>query len=1119
MFRIFMLGVLCSLTGATSLSAQVLFGSLVGNVKDATDAAIPGAAVTATNRATNQVRETTTDEAGSYNLPNLLPGAYDLRVSKDGFRVLSRPRVEVSVNSTARVDLALQVGSVSETVEVTAATPLLQTDRAEVRSEITAQQFQNLPVAPGRNYQQLFKTLPGFRPPTNAHSVPTNPARALTFNVNGASYAINNTKIDGASSIAPWLPHATAFVPTLESIDAVAVVTNSFDAEQGLAGGAAINVSIKSGTNDFHGAAFSYHTNNNLKAKNFFLPQGQDVPKLVFNEFGAAAGGAIKRDKLFYFASYEANFNHEFASRFGTVPTQAMKRGDMSGTTRIMYDPTTGVQTGPQTGVDRIPFPSNTIPQSRFNSVSRKLNDLVPNPNLDGIANNFFLGDSYYFDRHRADSKVNWNPSQKLTVFGRFSILHYDMNNPTLFGQLGGPEISSAGGNPGTATGRTYSFTGSGTYIIKSNLIVDSYYGWTRMDTNVEQPRLDEKLGSGLLAIPGTNGSRRFEGGWPQFNINGFASLGVPNNFMPYYRSDPQYQWVSNFNLNKKSHEIRFGVEMYKTGMNHTQPEATGALYGAQGGFGFGGGPTQLNGGLAGDSFNSYSSFLLGYTTEKGKITMVPDVYNTRSFQQGWYIRDRWNVNSKLTVSLGARWEYFPFPTRADRGLERYDTNTNLMTICGVGGTPKNCGVNESKTKFAPRLGVAYRVTDTFVIRAGYGLTNDPFSLQRPFRTNYPVLLIDNYNAPTSFGNTGLLSDGIPVPQIPDASKGTIPIPGTFAVITADKNFKRGYVQSWNLTMQKQFWGGFTGGAGYVATRSTNQMAYLDLNAGQVIDRGQDGRPLFSKFGRAAATTNVQPFGTTMYDSLQATLGRRFAGGLAFNSSYTWSKVIGYVDNNDGGAAVNAAAYFDRNRTVRNYDRTHNLQISNTWDVPFGKGKRWAASGASAKVLGGWTVNNILSFFTGTPFSITSAGSTLNMPGSTQTADQVKPSVAKLGGAGRGQAFFDPDAFIPVARNDRRFGNTAMNVLRGPGSSNWDFSIFRRFQLTERFKLEFRAEAFNFTNTPHFNNPGGNVDSYNPTIADPLRRFGGYSEITSTAGFGRDGIDERQVRFGLRTSW
>ncbi|MBI3695007.1 MAG: carboxypeptidase regulatory-like domain-containing protein [Acidobacteria bacterium] len=669
------------LGAAPGLRAQILYGSLTGNVKDASEAAVSNATVTITSVETNQSRQTVTNEVGGYSFPTVQAGTYTLRVTKEGFSAFSESNVVVTINTVTRVDVALRVGAVTETVTVTGEVAMLQTDRSEVRAEINSATFQNLPVAIGRNYQQLFRMLPGFRPPSNAHSVPTNPSRALTFNVNGASYSINNTRIDGASSNAPWLPHITSFVPTLEAIDAVNVVTNSFDAEQGLAGGAAINVQIRSGTNDLHASLFEYHTDNRLKAKPFFLPLGQNKPKLVDNEFGGTVGGRLKRDRLFYFLSYEGNLHREFASQFATVPTALQKRGDMSESTRPIYDPATG----DQQGNNRVALANNLIPASRISPISRKLADLTPLPNLDLLTNNYYGTASYLFDRNRADSKVNWNINEKWTAFGRFSINHYEMNNPQIFGPLGGPEISGAGGNPGVANGNTYSFTGATTYIFNPHLIMDAYFGWTRMDTNVEQPRLDEKLGLDFLGIPGTNGPRRFEGGWPRFQFNTYTTIGHPNDFMPYFRQDPQYQYVANFNWTKTTHEVRFGFDIYFNGMNHTQPEATGALHGAQGGFTFGGGPTQLRGGVAGNQFNSYATFLFGLPTDMGKITMVPDMYTTRQHNYSFYARDRWNATSKLTLSYGLRWEYFPFPTRADRGMEWYDGSVNKMYVCGIG--------------------------------------------------------------------------------------------------------------------------------------------------------------------------------------------------------------------------------------------------------------------------------------------------------------------------------------------------------------------------------------------------------------------------------------------------
>jgi hypothetical protein len=291
-------------------------------------------------------------------------------------------------------------------------------------------------------------------------------------------------------------------------------------------------------------------------------------------------------------------------------------------------------------------------------------------------------------------------------------------------------------------------------------------------------------------------------------------------------------------------------------------------------------------------------------------------------------------------------------------------------------------------------------------------------------------------------------------------------------------------------------------------------MGYLDLNAGQVIGRGQSGQLLRQQFGRQAPTQLVTSFGPTHYNSLQATLTQRFARGMQFNAAYTWSKVIGYADNNDSEPSVRAQAYFGRNRTVRGYDRTHNVQMSNIWELPFGRGRTYAQRGVLSALFGGWQINNILSLMSGTPFTVASSGSSLDMPGSSQTADQVVPNVKKLGGVGRGQPYFDPFAFAQV--REARFGNVGLLSMRGPGVVNWDVGVFRQFRLSERFELTFRAEAFNASNTPHFANPGATVSNMTLNPDGTIRQLGGYTEITDTINLGRDGIDERQFRFGLR---
>ncbi|HKC89532.1 MAG TPA: carboxypeptidase-like regulatory domain-containing protein, partial [Blastocatellia bacterium] len=299
---------LLALTIPQTAGAQVLYGTLTGNVTDSGGAVVAGATVTITHKETGQSRDGVTDAQGSYDFPIVQAGTYMVKVTKSGFKTVTKENIAVTLNNVTRADISVEVGQVSETVVITAESTQLKADRADVSAELTSKPLQNLPVTLGRNYQNLFRTLPGITPPENAHSIPSNPSRSLVFNVNGASRSSNNTRIDGASATNIWLPHVTAYVPALESIETVNVVTNSFDAEQGLAGGAAINVQIKSGTNNFHGSGFEFHNDQHLNARNFFLPLNpngtlRNKGKVVYNQFGGAFGGPILKDKLFFFTS------------------------------------------------------------------------------------------------------------------------------------------------------------------------------------------------------------------------------------------------------------------------------------------------------------------------------------------------------------------------------------------------------------------------------------------------------------------------------------------------------------------------------------------------------------------------------------------------------------------------------------------------------------------------------------------------------------------------------------------------------------------------------------------------------------------------------------------------
>jgi hypothetical protein len=1110
---------MCGLVGAGLLisqaRAQVNYGSVVGNVSDPNGGAVPTAAITITNVGTGQARNTTTNDTGLFSFTDLPSGTYDLDCYKPGFAKFSSRGVPVRINTVSRVDMALAVGNVSEAIQVSAQAASLQADRADVHQEITSTTLANLPVPSGRNYQQLFVTIPGITPPVNAGSEIANTTRALVFNVNGTSEYSNDTRIDGTATNGIWLPLYTAYVPALEAIETVNVATNSFDAEQGLAGGSVINVQIKSGTNALHGAVFEYHNNQHLLANSFFAVQGYKKQTLIYNQFGGVLGGPIKRDKLFYFASFEGTYDHRNGGAaipnscgttcgFATVPTAAMRVGNMSASSIPIYDPATGGANGS----GRMPFAGNMIPGSRIDPIVQKLVDLTPLPNLPGLSNNYYRIWPYGFNRQSGDGKINWNPTSKLTIYGRVSTLNYNW--------FSGNALEATGGSGTKASGLSYNNAVAGTYTISPTFVVDANFGFNKFNTVDLQNDISQDIGLNVLGIPGTNGPDKYEGGWPGFTVTSFTGLGYSSGTQPVSWHDHSVNTVVNATKIRGAHNIRFGLDLARSDMNELSHEEIGAVGSATGSFDFAGGITSILGGPSPNQYNSYAAFLLGLPDQITKLLQVPAWVTTRGWQISLYVRDQWQISRKLTFSFGTRWEHYPMPTRADRGVETFDFRTGKMLVCGVGAVPEDCGIPQSNKLFAPRGGIAYRASETLVIRAGYGISIDPFSLARPFKTNYPTLIGLNITGPNSFQPAGLLKDGIPPLVPPDLGNGIINVPTNVTTFGLANPFRRGYIQSWNFTVQKQFKGGWTGQVGYVGTGATRILGSVNVNAG-LPGAGVASEPLLPIFGRSVTTAMYGPVGNGKYNALQSTLERRFAQGFQVQATYTWSKALGIfgTENTGGAPAIAAPSYYNLNRALTSYDRTHNLEVSSVTELPFGKGKRWLNQGGAGSVLaGGWRINSIFSSYSGLPFSVSADGTSCNCPGNTQRADQVKPDIKILGGV---NSYFDPLAFASV--RDARFGTAGFDSLRGPGVVNLNLGIFRDFRLSERSQLQFRAEAFNASNTPHFANPSANVSNLQLNPDGTVKNLGGFTQITGVFSGSREGIDQRGFRFALRVSF
>jgi hypothetical protein len=1139
-------------------SAQVLYGSIVGTVTDPTSAVVSKATVTVTNTSIGLSRQASADATGYYSIPNLPQGTYDLSVSAAGFRPLTQKGVNVLINSVTRMDLSLEVGAVTESVTVEASAALLQTNKTDVNVNLEARAIGDLPLSGYRNFQSLMNLVPGATPGRFQNAVIDTPQRDFTFNVNGQDRGDNNTRVDGAPNILVTMPHHMVYVPPVESIEEVNVSTNNFEAEQGMTGGAAVTVTTKSGTNQFHGSAFALHTDNALRT--FWWDENRagvtKKPKSIRNIDGGSLGGPIKKSKLFFFTDWEGTFERVGRSGLFSVPADDFRTGDFTrklgtpildskgnaimvpttegGSTQLrqgmIFDPYTGNLDGTGRSVFSSNGRLNVIPASRLNPAMMKLLALVPRSNLAGDVNNFYNSGTQRLNRNNLDAKINWNRNTKHQMFFKYSVMDALVHGDFGLGQAGGACLCDGGVGDGHTLVQTAAI--GQTYTVSPNFLIDGTLGWTRFGQNVKSPDLGTNFGSSTLGIPGTNGPDPLESGLPAFSPGSdYSTLGNTEGWNPLQRNDQSYTFNTNASWMKGAHEIRFGFEVLHHLMNHWQPELGD---GPRGAFSFGNAVTALNPAAIGASvgfqggtpsfengWNGLAGFLLGTPTHSGKSSQFIKM-NSLENVFALYVRDRWRATSKLTLNLGLRWELYPTRRRsAGMGIESYDPTTNEVLVGGRGGIPQDAGVGYSKKLFAPRVGFAYQVSNSTVIRSGYGITyhSHPWGAQA-LRGWYPLTIVavfdgvNGYQPVTTDPNyvaAGVpnkpLGSGVGIPAIccPDISKGRIPLPlsNDMGYPVANRQLHRGYIQSWNFILERKLPAQFVTSVGYVGTASVNGFAFLDINASQIPGSGNAGRPLFAKFGRTVTTREFDGKTHSTYHSLQATINRHITGGLFLKGAYTYSHAIDMANYGDWTSfSWNAASVFYRNKATAANNIPHMFQLGYVYEAPFGNGKKWATSGVPKALLGDWQINGDFAAYQGRQYMLSASGAALNMPGNAQTPDQIKPTVDKLGMVGDDGTWFDTSAF--ARPTGVRFGNVGRNTMRGPGVVNTDLSLFRTFQVTEKLNLQFRAESFNLSNTPHFANPNGNANS------------SAFGQITATQS-GADAIGRsRELRFGLR---
>lgn len=1046
------------------VSAQALYGTIAGTVTDDSGAAIPGATVTVVNQGTGLEVSGVTDETGAYAIRNLQPGTYTVKASLQGFKEYVQTGLPVGQNETSRADAKLEVGALTESVTVTTEAALLKTDKADVSVNLKPADVVNLPLNQYRNYQGLMNLVPGATPVGFQNAQTDTPGRALTTNVNGTNRNNNVTRIDGAASINVWLPHHVGYVAPVETIETVNISTNSFDASQGMTGGAAVSVATKSGTNEFRGSAFYFRNQDNWNARQQYFSAAKN-PESSVDILGGTVGGPIKKNRFFFFGGWERNL--EKNSRIGvfTVPTARMKNGDYSEVLAFnpnfrIYDPATGNQS---TGADREFFPNAQVPANRISAQSRVIQALYPEPNVpgtnNGTQNNYEWAQFPEALRDNLDGKINWNRTSANQIWAKYSTMIADVQDLFYL-----PFVNDVGG--GETTVKVWSV--GQTYTITPTLIWDATFGYNNMVHQSQGPDFGTNYGLDVFRIPGTNNAGTtgpgstgefvdFYSGMPAINT-GLSSIGNNSGWTPVTRDEVNYTFSTNVTKVAGKHEIRTGFDFVKLGLDHWQPE----INNPRGNFNFGGGITGTPGYASVGGWNNYAAFQLGLMSDFGKSVQF-EVMTGREDQYGLYINDRWQVNDKLTVNAGVRYEYYPLMSRESRGIEQLNLQTFNVALGGVGGNPEELnGLKPSKGLFAPRLGAAYRINDDTVVRAGYGRTFNPMPWSRPMRGFYPLTIAYTGAGPNGFIPYGTLAAGIPGAPNPDVASGNVPLPRGVDMRTPEPgNIERGTIDSWNIFVERRLPGDVSLSTGYVGT-ATNE-GYADRQLNYADSGGNVNRQLFAQAGNAS----ILSWGSrtkARYHSLQMALNRPFKNGLLLKGAYTFSKALNETDD-DGwvGLTWNQPSQIGRNYARAGFDRPHMLQMGFVYELPFFKD----SGGALYTLLGAWQVNGIASWVSGTPFSVGGDNGLLQQVGGFQSAQVTGELKGGFGTAGPNEPWYDPSQF---SQPGNQWGNSGRNAFRGPANWNLDFSLFKAFPIG-RYRMEFRAESTNVFNHTQWGNP------------------------------------------------
>ncbi len=1045
---------------AAPLLAQQDMGVITGVITDTTGAAVPGAKVTVTNRNTNETRAAETEESGSYTVGPLRVGTYDIAVEKTGFKRAVWASVEVHAQDRVRADFRLDLGAVAETVNVTSEAPILQAETATLAHVVSERDIRGLPLN-GRNFQQLAWLTAGVLPATSSRD------RESGFNAHGQQMTQNSFIIDGVDNnnnvMGMQDRKMQVVVPSLDAVAEFKVQTSNYSAEFGRNSGAVMIVNIKSGSNRFHGSAYEYVRNDIFDARDTYTyvdrtGDGKADPEILKqNQFGGTFGGRIRRDKTFFFASWERRTERRAQSDRAIVPTADERAGIFSPALRTIRDPRTGQ-----------PFPNNTIPRERFDATAVRLLELWPQPNFGGFGTrqNFISGPPWTTDRDAIDTRIDHNLGDRDKIFGRFSLMRRDNLRG---GVLPSPARGDEGNDRALDDDDARSVAFSWTHIFSPTLLNEFRYGLNRQ--KVDKRELTDELLSdlaakyGILGVPGND--RLF--GLPRITLSNpvpYEGLGEPGS-MPNFKISQVHQFLNNVSWNRGRHNFKFGTDLR---WNRTD------IFGgasSHGNFTFDGNFTGI----------SFADFLLGLASQ---VNLTSQLYGQMRFQNYmFYALDDWKVTPRLALNLGLRYELTTPWYEKHNNMNRLEiedaSKFNTIVTAGYCGDSWSCRglVNTDTNNWAPRLGFAYQLRQSTVLRGGAGVFyGGQGSLGADGRgiNNFP------YNRSVTRQSTATapaiqLSAGLPAGFLgsPDA-----PPPNNLNWIVWSTNLPAPTIYQWNFAVQQEFARDWSLTTAYIGSSSNYLLEGYNWNG------SAPGPPATEtqrrRIPRWNNVTLRTPLGHGSYHGLDVQLDRRFSSGLSLTASYTWSHSLDNVSEQfgSGGGDLSDFRNFDLARASSNFDLRQRFVAAAVYQLPLGRSRRWLnRGGVLDAVFGGWELSALPSLQSGSVFSVTLANARQRL-GATGIGDWWPDRIreARIDNP-TPDRWFDTNAFVLPRLPDGTWyiGNAGRAILTSDGLFNLDCGLMKNFRITEGMALQFRWEAFNVTNTPTLSDPNNNPES------------------------------------------